>query len=153
MEVLLEQGIPSSSFLPTTPPLTHLPAIPPIQHDPLLPLTQQTWQGTSYNLSWEQQAWEGPQPMSNLPAIVLGLSEPQPCHPALCSSLMSSGITSMFPTLPSFPDDPIPIARMPLIPTSLLSYTGMSPYQSLSNLPPHQTPQGSPHQSSSPHSL
>ncbi len=96
MEVLPEQDILSSSFLLTTPPLTRPPATPPIQHDPLLPLTQQTWQGTLYDSAWEQQAQEAPQPMSNLPAVILGLSELRPHQPVPRSSLTFSGITSTF---------------------------------------------------------
>ncbi len=149
LEILPEHDSPLSSFLPTTPPLMSPLAIPPIQHDPLLLLTQQTWQGTSYDSAWQRQAQEGPQPPSNLPAIVLGLSGHQTHQPAPHSSSTYSGITSTFPTPPSFPDNPTHIEHghpLPMLP----SYTGTSPYRSLSNLPLCQALQESPCQSLSP---
>ncbi len=137
MEMLLEHDSPLSSFLWTAPSNTQKPpAIPPIQHDPLLPLMQQTWQGTLYDSAWETQSCEALLSQSDQAAILLGIQGYQIHQPTLLSSSTFSGIISTSPTLPSFPNEPIPTEPGPHPPTLPL-YSGTSPYKSPSNLPPH----------------
>ncbi len=151
MEVLLEHDSPLSSFPPMTPPIRQMPpAIPPIQHNPLLPLTQQTWQGTSYDSAWETQAHEGLPLQSSQASIILGVQGYEIHQPTLLLSSTFSGTTSTSPTLPFSHDEPIPTKHGPH-PPMLPSYTGISPYRSPSSLPPHQPE--SCRQSSSPNSL
>ncbi len=152
MEILPEHKSPLSSFLPTTLPATAPLAIPPIQYDPLLPLTQQTWQGTSYNLAWETQAQEALPSHSSQASIVLGVQGYQISQPTPHSSSTFSGTILTSPILPSSHNKPIPTEHGPH-PLMLPSYTGISPYRSPSSLPPHQTPPETPHQSSSPDPL
>ncbi len=54
MEVLLEQSSLLFSSLQMDPRTTHPPALPPIQHE--VPPLPQTWQDTSFDLAWGQQA-------------------------------------------------------------------------------------------------
>ncbi|PBK82712.1 hypothetical protein ARMGADRAFT_1090035 [Armillaria gallica] len=103
-----------------------------MQYDPLLLLMQQTWQGTSFDSAWEMRVSERHQFQSNLPVTILGIYQP-----TLHLSLPSSGITSVFPTPPSFPGKAIPIKQGSQTLNSS-SYTGTSLYRSPSNLPPHQ---------------
>ncbi|PBK84822.1 hypothetical protein ARMGADRAFT_1087984 [Armillaria gallica] len=130
MEALPEQGTLLSNLLtmPTFP--QDPPAIPPIQHNPLLPLMQQTWQGTSYDSAWASAGNQEHQCQSNLPATVLGIHPP---IPPLGSTF--SGITSTFCTLPSSPGEEIPTDPVHLTRSTPPSRTGMSPYESSSNLP------------------
>lgn len=146
--MLPEHDSPSSSFLlPASLITQRLPAIPPIEHDLLLLLTQQTWQGTSYNSAWETQGCEALPPQGgDLAAALLGVQGYQIRQLIPLSSSTFSGIISTSPTLPSSHDEPIPTEHGPH-PPMLPSYTGISPYRSPSSLPPHQPE--TRHQSSS----
>ncbi len=132
MEMLLEQDSPLSSLLQPT-HITHPPALPPIQHE-TLPLPQ-SWQDTSFNSAWEQQARAVPQPVSNLPAVILGVSQftQPPADPTiflsvpLLSSILS-GTTSIYPTLPSSPREKTCTTGEPQ--NTLPPYTGTNLYDS-----------------------
>ncbi|PBK87073.1 hypothetical protein ARMGADRAFT_1085833 [Armillaria gallica] len=143
MEALPEQGTLLSSFLTTPTSMREPPAIPPILHDPLLPLTQQTWQGTSYDSAWERSGNQEHQFQGNLPALVLRVHQPTP-H----SGSTFSGITSTFHTPPSSPGEVIRIEYECQTHDTWQLYTGTSLYKSPSNFPPCQSQPGSPHQSS-----
>ncbi len=149
-DVAREQDSPISSFLQTS-HITHPPAVPPIQgRTTLLP---QTWPDTSYNSAWEQQAQQAPQQPSNLPAVVLGISQfaqspmtrtTSTSAPPLSST--SSGTTSIFPTLPTFPSGKIQTTELPQSPRP--SYPRKSPYESLRDLPLPRSQAASQRQSS-----
>ncbi|PBK91055.1 hypothetical protein ARMGADRAFT_1082284 [Armillaria gallica] len=128
MEALPEQGTLLSSFLTTTHRTAKdPPAIPPILHDPLLPLTQQTWQGTSYDLAWASAAQPECQFQTNLPESVLGIHQPTP-H----SGLTSFGTISTFQPVPSSqegvtPTNPDhPTQNTPPLPTETSPYKSPS---------------------------
>ncbi|PBK86726.1 hypothetical protein ARMGADRAFT_1086231 [Armillaria gallica] len=131
MEALPEQDPLLSSFLTTTSRTAKDPlAIPPILHDPLLPLTQQTWQGTSYDLAWASAAQVECQFQTNLPTSVLGIHQP-----ALRSGSTSFGTTSTFQPPPSSQGGvTLTDLERPSQSTSPPP-KGVSPYRSLSSLP------------------
>ncbi len=150
MEVLPEQDSPIFSSL-LRPRITHLQALPPIQSKPLPP--PQNWPGTLFDSDWEQQARAIPQQPSNLPAVVLGMTQFfQPLvDPTISSSVplpssILSGTTSIYPTRPSLPHEGTHTIGEPQ--STLPSYTGMNPYESQRDLPLPQGRENTPHQSS-----
>ncbi len=137
MEVLLEQDslYPAFSRQLTSP--IHR-RYPPIQSE-TLPLLQ-NWPGTLFDSAWEQQARAIPQQTSNLPAVVLGMTQfSQPLVDPTTSlsvplpSSTSSGTTSIYPTRPSFLHEKTHTVGEPQ--KTLPSYTGTNPYESRHNLP------------------
>ncbi len=165
-EVLLEHDSPLSSFLPTVlPVMPALLAVPPIEYDPLLPMPQQMpLLSLSHDLDWGTRALKCLQFLSNLPSVVLGVSDYQLHQPAPHSTSMSSGITSTFPTLPSSHNEAIPTEIRSQTPGDRLdplelghpspgippSSIGTNPFRSQSSCLPRQYQQESHRQSLSP---
>ncbi len=140
MEALPEQGTLLSS-LPQPVPIMNPLALPPIQHKPI-PLPQ-TWQGTSSNLAWSEQACSVLQPLSNLPAVVLNVA---PFSQLQLGPMISLSV----PPPSSIPSGTISTSPIKPGHQTLItpSYTGTSQYVSQQDPPLPQSQSGSPHQSS-----
>ncbi len=121
--------LPEGACLSSSSPPPALPALSLMSFDLLPPFQRMTSLSNVYDTSWAQAIQTGPLLPTTVMALVTGTQGFQLHHPQPHSILMTSGITSQFPTVPtSWPASPR--QQTSIIPQSLFgtnpSRTGKS---------------------------